>query len=430
MKRLTQIFLLVLSSFLALGQNPHGETLTIDCAACHSPEGWEIAKEYWVNGDLVVPDAEEGIEYFSHSQTGFDLDGEHAQVDCQACHDDLVFAGTPTECIGCHVDLHRMTVGDDCARCHTTSNWLVDDIQALHDENGFPLLGDHGIINCNECHLSESFLQFDRIGNDCINCHMDDFVATTMPNHAEAGYSTDCMECHDPAAQDWFWTAGGANHSFFPLIMGHEINDCVACHVGGEFLNTPTDCFACHQMDFEATTEPNHVAAGFSTDCAQCHGLDIGWPAQNFDHSFFPLEKGHDIQDCTACHQNGNFENTPTDCFACHMDDYNNADDPNHIAAGFPTDCTLCHTTEEGWDANDFTDHDNLYFPIYSGTHKGEWDDCTECHTIPNNFAAFSCIDCHEHNDPAELADDHDDVNGYIYESNACYECHPTGEED
>jgi hypothetical protein len=68
-----------------------------------------------------------------------------------------------------------------------------------------------------------------------------------------------------------------------------------------------------------------------------------------------------------------------------------------------------------------------MYFPIFSGKHDGEWNDCAECHTTPNDYTLFSCIDCHEHDDPAELASDHSGVSGYVYESNACYACHPDG---
>jgi hypothetical protein len=27
------------------------------------------------------------------------------------------------------------------------------------------------------------------------------------------------------------------------------------------------------------------------------------------------------------------------------------------------------------------------------------------------------------------LADEHDDVGGYVYDSQACYQCHPNGDE-
>jgi len=72
-------------------------------------------------------------------------------------------------------------------------------------------------------------------------------------------------------------------------------------------------------------------------------------------------------------------------------------------------------------------DHDKDFFPIYSGEHQGEWNECSDCH-IGGNLNSFSCIDCHEHNDPNDLADEHDDVNGYQYSSPACLQCHPNGD--
>ena len=79
--------------------------------------------------------------------------------------------------------------------------------------------------------------------------------------------------------------------------------------------------------------------------------------------------------------------------------------------------------------------HDLIFLPgggasVNKVLLAGEWNECIECHTTPGDFKAFSCIDCHEHNDPNELRDDHDGVNGYKFESNACYECHPRGESD
>jgi hypothetical protein len=112
----------------------------------------------------------------------------------------------------------------------------------------------------------------------------------------------------------------------------------------------------------------------------------------------------------------------------CHQDDYNNTNNPNHQAAQFPTDCVVCHTTNPGWTPATF-DHDSQYFPIYSGKHKDEWNDCIECHTNSGNFSMFSCIDCHEHSNKNKVDKDHKDVNGYSYDSNACFTCHPNGKD-
>ncbi|HMR42759.1 MAG TPA: hypothetical protein PKC40_02955, partial [Saprospiraceae bacterium] len=110
-----------------------------------------------------------------------------------------------------------------------------------------------------------------------------------------------------------------------------------------------------------------------------------------------------------------------------HSADYNQTNDPDHASEGYPTNCETCHN-ENAWTPSSF-DHDAQYFPIYSRKHKDEWNQCVECHTIPGNFMTFSCIDCHEHDDPADLADEHDGVPGYQYSSPACYSCHPTGED-
>ncbi|RMA57282.1 hypothetical protein [Ulvibacter antarcticus] len=551
MHRLPFIIVLLFFVISVSGQSPHGNSLKLDCAQCHNPEGWTV--------DL------ETIK-FDHNSTNFELEGSHEITDCKSCHTSLVFNEAPTDCISCHTDIHSQSVGNDCIRCHTSENWLVFTIPEIHEENGFPLIGTHSNLSCVECHTNESSLIFNRLGNECIECHRDDYMATQSPNHLGAGFSTDCIECHSTIGFDWGltgvnhdffpltmghdiqdcsrchditnfsdisadcfscheidfnqtsnpnhttagfptdciechttapgWTPATINHDFFPLTMGHDIQDCNACHTGGIFTGTPTDCFACHDDDYNQTTNPNHTTAGFPTDCATCHSTNPGWMPAVVDHDFFPLTQGHDIQDCNACHAGGIFTGTPTDCFACHDDDFNQTANPNHTAAGFPTDCVQCHTTNPGWMPTTFNhdffplvqghnindcvachvseiyintptdcfachqddynqtndpdhqaanfptdcvechtlnpgwmpstfDHDNQYFPIYSGKHDNVWSSCIECHTNPGNFAQFDCLNCHA---PGPTGDDHDGVSGYIYESNACFACHPDGE--
>ena len=470
---------LFLLSFTLLGQSPHGTDLKLDCAQCHNPEGWSIDYETFK---------------FDHSSTNFELEGTHAVTDCKACHTSLVFNEAPNDCISCHTDIHSQSVGNDCVRCHTSDNWLVFNIPEIHEENGFPLIGSHTNLSCVECHSNESSLIFNPLGNECIECHRDDYLATQNPNHISAGFSPDCVECHNPMGFGWDaggiihdffpltqghdiqdcsqchdvtnfsnisseciachdddftqtsnpshinagfstdclechttapgWMPATLNHDFFPLTMGHDIQDCNQCHINGNFNNTPTDCFACHDDDYAQTTNPNHQTSNFPTDCATCHSTNPGWMPAVVNHDFFPLTLGHDIQDCNQCHINGNFNNTPTDCFACHDDDYAQTSDPNHQAANFPTDCASCHTTNPGWMPATF-DHDGEWFPIYSGRHEGEWSSCTDCHTDPNNFSVFSCFMCHLE---GETADEHEGVSGYIYQSNACLQCHPDGE--
>ncbi|WP_203296587.1 cytochrome c3 family protein [Luteirhabdus pelagi] len=484
MHRLSSIILVfLLGTALLLGQSPHGENLQIDCAQCHNPEGWEIDFE---------------TLQFDHATTDFELEGAHELTDCASCHSDLVFENAPKDCISCHLDIHSQTVGNDCMRCHDTQSWLVDEIPELHEQNGFPLIGVHANVSCVECHTGDVRIIFNRIGNECIECHRQDYLATQNPNHVAAGYSTDCTECHNPFG--FGWEAEGINHDFFPLTLGHDIQDCNQCHTSGTFSGLSPECVNCHLDDFNQTSNPNHTATGFSTDCIECHTTDPGWMPATFDHDdqFFPIYSGehegvwsdcvechpnpsnyavftcttchtagetndehegisgyvYESTACLACHPTGNesegfdhsatnfplmgghmgvdciqchadgYQGTPTDCESCHLTDFNQTTNPNHSAANFPTDCTQCHTVN-AWEPADF-DHDGMYFPIYSGEHQGEWNNCIDCHTDPNNYSIFDCLNCH----PAgETNDDHEDVPDYQYTSNACFQCHPTGEE-
>ncbi|MEM7656495.1 MAG: hypothetical protein AAF399_10235 [Bacteroidota bacterium] len=390
-------------------QSPHGDQLNLDCALCHDASGWSV--------DL------DEVE-FDHSTTIFELEGTHARTDCKLCHQSLVFDEAPLDCASCHTDVHSMLVGNDCARCHDSEDWLVDNIPELHEENGFPLYGAHANLACVECHINETNLRFDRLGNECINCHLDDFEATSKPNHVQLNFDMDCAACHTP---DIAWTpAEFLEHDalFFPVYSGSHQNtwsDCNECHQNPSNFAEFT-CTTCHGPE---TDDEHNGVAGYvyeSLACLACHpdGSEDG--AFDHDQTNFPLVGLHLGLSCLECHANG-FVGTSTDCFACHEPDYQAALDPNHVNNRFPTDCASCHT-ENGWEPADF-DHDGMYFPIYSGTHEGKWDDCTECHQNSSNFADFTCITCHRQGPTASR---HLNVPDYVYESNACLSCHPTGE--
>ena len=469
-------------ALLCAAQSPHGEGFKMDCAACHVPDSWTVMRD---------PLA------FDHDTTRFQLMGAHRSVDCRECHIALDLVTPPSsECISCHLDVHAMSVGNDCVRCHTNDNWLVDDIPELHEQNGFPLIGVHSDLSCVDCHSSDNTLYFARLGNECVNCHEDSYLAAKDPDHVAAGFSTDCLECHDPLG--FGWTTANVTHDFFPLTQGHDIQDCSQCHTTGNFSDASPECVSCHQDDYNATVSPDHSVSGFSTDCAMCHTTAPGWSPATFDHDaeFFPIYSGthngqwsaciechpnpmdYSIFTCTTCHTNpetdgqhdgipgyiyesgaclschpngegagfdhnttdfpllgqhigvscsechaGGYAGTPTACEACHMADYNATIGPDHAAAQFPTDCAQCHN-ENGWTPSTF-DHDNQYFPIYSGNHDGEWNTCADCHNNSADYTQFTCINCHDNQ--SELANEHDEVIGYTYSSAACYSCHPNG---
>ncbi|MEZ4875729.1 MAG: hypothetical protein R2793_09850 [Flavobacteriaceae bacterium] len=381
-------------------QSPHGDGLKIDCAQCHNPSGWTI------DAETIT---------FDHGTTNFELEGTHATTDCKLCHTTLVFNEVKSDCISCHLDVHGMTVGNDCMRCHDSNSWLVANIPELHEENGFPLIGTHSNLSCVDCHFSESSLRFDRIGNECISCHLDDYASAQNPNHITNGFSQDCLECHTPFDSDW--DSQIFNHDFFPLTLGHDIQDCSRCHDVTNFSNISAECVFCHQEDYAQTSNPNHASTNFTTDCVMCHTTNPGWTPAIFDHGFFPLTLGHDIENCNACHINGNYNNTPTDCFACHQNDYVATTNPDHEAANFPTNCVACHTTNPGW-MPAVLNHG--FFPLTLGH---DIEDCTACH-INNNYnnTPTDCFACHQNDYNATTNPDHEAASF----PTDCVACHTT----
>lgn len=344
MRRLSLILTaLILVSNLFSQDSPHGDKLDRACKECHNLDSWKLVK---------------GTYPFDHNSVRFKLEGQHHNVNCKSCHETLVFNEAKSECISCHTDMHEQTVGMDCARCHTPVSWIVSNINEIHEVSRFPLLGAHLMADCYSCHTSysASLLNFEPLGVECIDCHLNNYNQTTSPNHVSGNFSTDCSECHDLNA--FTFSGSGIIHDFFPLEQGHSISDCFACHTEGTpYSNISAECISCHQSDFNATTNPNHVSADLSTNCYDCH------------------------------------------------------------------------TLAKGWKPATFTQHDPLYFPIYSGKHNNEWNNCSDCHEVSSNYAQYTCISCHDHNQ-SEMDSKHNDVGGYIYESTACLECHPDGNKE
>lgn len=240
-----------------------------------------------------------------------------------------------------------------------------------------------------------------------------------------------CSECHTtdgwyPLAEPTAFDHGG--DTGFPLIAGHRGVQCLDCHGDLRFSFVATACADCHR-------DPHLGELGLG--CSSCHDTR-GWQEaqrrmrETHAASLFPLTGAHATADCASCHggarsggPGAEFSITPTDCVSCHSADYQRTRDPNHVTGSFPTTCETCHSTD-GWRPADFRAHDDVFFPIFSGEHEGVWSACSDCHVAPATFEVFSCFRCHSR---SEMADEHDDVNGYRYDSMACYSCHPDGRE-
>ena len=230
-------------------------------------------------------------------------------------------------------------------------------------------------------------------------------------------FPADCSLCH-LVDEDWStlrddFDFDHAVETGFALLGAHEDAQCLRCHNdrGPVQLFSVRGCAGCHE----------DVHRGqLGKDCLACHD-QYDWHPEGqialHDRTRFPLVGAHATTACWRCHpgaQVGNFTRAQTDCFACHAADYQRTASPNHASIGFATSCQNCHNTH-AWSSARF-DH---RFPINSGRHSGFA--CEDCHVNPRTFRVFSCTDCHAHN-RGDMDNKHDDVNGYVYESGACYQ--------
>jgi hypothetical protein len=345
------------------------------CENCHSMNSWLGAK-------------------FDHlSATGFALTGAHATLDCTACHAGGKFKGTPATCSGCHLPDFQKTTNPNhvagnfpqaCQTCHTTAAWSPATFD--HSTVGFALTGAHAALQCTQCHTNGNY---SLTSTDCVSCHMKDYQATTDPNHAQAGMPTTCATCHNTTS----WANATFNHSStgFPLTGVHSTTPCAQCHVNGNYNLTDTSCVSCHLKDFQGTSNPNHVQAGFPQTCQSCHST-TSWTT-TFDHTTtgFALTGAHAPLQCSQCHVNGNYSLNTGACSSCHMQDYQTATNPNHVQASFPTTCDSCHTTTT-WMGATFN-HNSTGFPL-TGAHTNL--QCAQCHVNGNyNLTSTACATCH-----------------------------------
>jgi hypothetical protein len=149
---------------------PHEGRFGLDCAACHTAEGWTPAS-------------------FDHNLSNFLLTGAHSTVACENCHVDGQFQRLSTTCVACHAEpaFHAGQFGTDCAACHTTAAWTPAEFNGQHT---FPLNHGDG-ASCATCHPS-SFTTY-----TCYGCHEHE-EAKVREKHVDEGINNfqNCMECH------------------------------------------------------------------------------------------------------------------------------------------------------------------------------------------------------------------------------------------
>jgi hypothetical protein len=329
----------------------HKGSLGRNCGSCHFTYDWVTAN-------------------FNHSLSFFKLTGKHVGVDCQNCHLNGVYKGTPSACYGCHTsdDRHNGSFGFYCENCHGSSGWSPATFD--HSQSSFKLTGKHVTVGCEGCHTSGIY---QGTPSNCYACHASN-------DKHNGGYGKNCNTCHSESG----WLPATFDHSLasFKLTGKHISVSCQGCHTNGIYQGTPTNCYSCH------ASNDKHKGA-YGTNCENCHATS-GWLPAVFDHSLatFKLTGQHVNVACQGCHVNGVYQGTPTNCYGCHI-----SNDKHKGAYG--TNCENCHATS-GWLPAAF-DHSLASFKL-TGKHVSVA--CQDCHVngvyqgTPTN-----CYACHASND-------------------------------
>ena len=287
---------------------------------------------------------------------------------------------------------HGDKLKTECKVCHIIDSWSKIKPNGFnHNKTNFPLKGQHSAVNCKKCHATLVFE--DKTPKECVSCHTDIHEGTV---------GKDCKSCHTPNA----WIVNNIRQiherAGFPFLGEHGAADCIRCHTSASLLrfnNIRTDCYSCHQYEYQKTISPNHATSGLGIDCQRCHNMaGQSWRSvgNGFDHSVLPLVGGHKVQ-CDFCHINNNYTvKLSTVCSSCHDPGPANTSTPAHTTRFKAFACSDCHNTTT-WASVKFPIHDGLYGGIYSGRHNGRWTACTDCHQNTTLYTSY-CSKCHDFN--------------------------------
>jgi hypothetical protein len=246
-------------------------------------------------------------EVKAHADTGFPLEGRHAELECDACHGGK--EGPKPDCKTCHTPPHEPGLKKTCTTCHTPGHPFAE-VKFKHPAKG--MFSTHQGVACLACHPGRKFLSANRA---CASCHTD---------FHKGSQNRDCSVCH--RGGDWSDIRFNHNGAGFPLMGAHKALECGDCHRDLQTFRItprPSSCAVCHDAAYRSAPFP-HVAYGAGRDCQECHQQDT-W---SYAHSpfWFNIQTGSMAGlDCASCHKTaGNYrEYTCHDCHKGHTGDRN-----------------------------------------------------------------------------------------------------------
>jgi len=187
----------------ACHDSPDGFKVTFDlnfCVDCHTQNDAAFMQEHQTQFGLkclVCHDGVDRMHDFDHAHF-FLLDGSHAEIECESCHIDKIFSGTPADCAACHMEpeIHVGYFGLLCENCHSTVAWSPAQMVA----HTFPLdHGEQGLIDCEICHV-DRYTEY-----TCYGCH-EHQPGEITEEHLDEGISRNelenCAVCHPTGLED------------------------------------------------------------------------------------------------------------------------------------------------------------------------------------------------------------------------------------
>ncbi|MCC7460647.1 MAG: hypothetical protein IT286_05030 [Proteobacteria bacterium] len=423
-------------------KDPHGGRFGTTCETCHNTKAW--ASTSATASKPAAPVAKPGVAVkapgktrdigkaapvtaaFDHSKTAFPLLGKHQTVPCKSCHGSKLgkIKKNFSDCVGCHADVHKGAFAPTpCYSCHNNDGFknvkmtpaptpAVQSSRAPvssastpapvvsaprttaamagfdHTTTGFPLVGKHQAVTCDNCHEGG---KFKGVGRSCNSCH-NDF------HKGELGF--ECERCHSPLQSFNDIEFNHNREARFRLDGAHVRNQCNQCHWNNKYkfgdfscstchfdvhkgangqkcenchtttgfkqakvgfhefgsfritgVHDKMDCVTCHNPKAPARARPMECSSchkdphmgSLSQECSNCHG-QVAWLPTTFRHNQtgFELSGAHRFLSCDSCHKNRIFGGLPTECMFCHLKDFN-AGLPAHV--GGSMNCSTCHYT-------------------------------------------------------------------------------------
>lgn len=243
---------------------------------------------------------------FDHIKTGFILSGIHVQIQCESCHVQGIFRGTPRDCATCHMQGNRYGASSKpsqhvstiapCSTCHRTSGWIP--------------------------------ATFSHVGvapGGCMSCHNGSMATSKPSGHIVTTES--CDKCHRTTA----WYPAGFSH------VGVVPGTCATCHgvtatgkPNGHVVTTDS-CDKCHSTTAWLPASFDHTGVVPGT-CATCHNGTTATGVGGSATSRYPKTSGH----------------VPTtmwpSCDICHMSTTSFLNAKVHISGAVVTGlCNTCH---------------------------------------------------------------------------------------